>query len=54
MLCWIDRPVDRGRLHHELGVNVYKAFMAEGIEIPLPQRDLHVKTMPGAASAQAD
>ena len=54
LLSWIDRPVDRGRLHHELGVAVYKAFMAEGIEIPFPQRDLHVKTMPGAAPGQAD
>jgi small-conductance mechanosensitive channel len=46
LLCWIDRPVDRGRLRHELGVNVYKAFAAAGVEIPFPQRDLHVKTMP--------
>ncbi len=46
LLCWIDRPVDRGRLRHELGVNVYKSFVANGIEIPFPQRDLHVKTMP--------
>ena len=46
LLCWIDRPVDRGRLRHELGVNVYKAFAAAGVEIPFPQRDLHVRTMP--------
>jgi len=50
LLCWIERPVDRGRLRHELGVAVYKAFIANGIEIPFPQRDLHVKTMPDAAS----
>ena len=49
LLCWIERPVDRGRLHHELGVNVYKAFAAANIEIPFPQRDLHVRTMPEAA-----
>ncbi len=46
LLCWIDRPVDRGRLRHELGVNVYKAFAASDIQIPFPQRDLHVRTMP--------
>ena len=46
LLCWIERPVDRGRLRHELGVNVYKAFVDSGIEIPFPQRDLHVRTMP--------
>ncbi len=47
LLCWIDRPVDRGRLRHELGCGVYKAFAAAQIEIPFPQQDLHVRTMPG-------
>jgi small-conductance mechanosensitive channel len=46
LLCWIERPVDRGRLHHELGCAVYKAFNASDIAIPFPQRDLHVRTMP--------
>jgi len=50
LLCWIDRPVDRGRLRHELGVNVYKAFAAGDIKIPFPQRDLHVRTMPDISS----
>ena len=51
LLCWIERPVDRGRLRHELGVNVYKAFAAANIEIPFPQRDLHVRTMPDTGAA---
>lgn len=46
LLCWIDRPVDRGRLHHELNCAVYKAFAGNDIQIPFPQRDLHVRTMP--------
>ena len=46
LLCWIARPVDRGRLLHELNCRVYKAFVDAGIEIPFPQRDLHVRTMP--------
>ena len=46
LLCWIERPIDRGRIRHELGCSVYKAFAANEIEIPFPQRDLHVKTMP--------
>lgn len=49
LLCWIERPVDRGRLHHELNCAVYKAFADSGIEIPFPQRDLHVRTMPDTA-----
>jgi small-conductance mechanosensitive channel len=52
LLCWIDRPVDRGRLRHELGVAIYKAFMASGIEIPFPQRDLHVRTLPDGSPGQ--
>ncbi|MFQ5547916.1 MAG: mechanosensitive ion channel family protein [Woeseia sp.] len=46
LLCWIDQPVDRGRISHELNCVVYKTFQGAGIEIPIPQRDLHVRTMP--------
>jgi len=46
LLCWIARPIDRGRLKHELNCAVYKAFATNNIEIPYPQRDLHVRTMP--------
>ncbi len=46
LLCWIDQPVDRGRMTHELNCAVYKAFAKEEITIPFPQRDLHVRTMP--------
>ena len=49
LLCWIERPVDRGRVNHELNCSVYKAFADNDIEIPFPQRDLHVRTMPGRA-----
>jgi small-conductance mechanosensitive channel len=45
LLCWIHKPVDRGRLKHELNCLVYKSFIDEKIEIPFPQRDLHVRTM---------
>ena len=46
LLCWIEQPVDRGRMLHELNCAVYKAFADAEIEIPFPQRDLHVRTMP--------
>jgi MscS family membrane protein len=46
LLCWIDQPVDRGRMLHELNSAVYRAFQERNIEIPFPQRDLHVRTMP--------
>ncbi|MFH1766155.1 MAG: mechanosensitive ion channel family protein [Gemmatimonadota bacterium] len=46
LLCWIERPADRGRVIHELNCNVYRAFAATGISIPFPQRDLYIKQMP--------
>jgi len=49
LLCWIDQPDDRGRINHELNCSVYKAFADSDIEIPFPQRDLHVRTMPDQA-----
>ena len=44
LLCWIDRPVNRGRMIHELNCAVYKSFQTAGIEIPFPQRDVHLHT----------
>lgn len=46
LLGWIAQPVDRGRVVHELNCAIYKAFAANKIEIPFPQRDLHVRSMP--------
>ena len=48
LLSWISQPVDRGRVKHELNCAVYKALNKNKIEIPFPQRDLHVRTMPAA------
>lgn len=46
LLGWIGDPGNRGRVQHELNIGIYKAFIEEKIEIPFPQRDLHVRTMP--------
>lgn len=46
LLCWIEKPIDRGRMQHELNCMVYKDFAEHGVEIPFPQRDLHVRSMP--------
>jgi small-conductance mechanosensitive channel len=53
LLCWIRDPALRGLVLHELNCNIYKAFASEDIEIPFPQRDLYVKSMPGAWLADA-
>ena len=50
LLGWIADPADRGRVQHELNIGIYKAFIEENIEIPFPQRDLHVRTMPPTGS----
>ena len=44
LLCWANRPHDKGRLIHELNRSIYKAFNANGISIPFPQRDVHMVT----------
>ena len=44
LLCWIDQPVDRGRINHELNCAVYKAFAANDIVIPFPTRNLRVQS----------
>ena len=46
LLVWIEKSVDRGRILHELNCSTYKRFNQDGIVIPFPQRDLHVRTMP--------
>ena len=45
LLVWIAKPIDRGRVKHELNCAVYKALNNNNIEIPYPQRDVHVRTM---------
>lgn len=46
LLCWIKDPADRGRISHELYMEIYKLFNREAVSIPFPQRDLWVKEMP--------
>jgi len=46
LLAWIDHPVLRGRIRHDLLKDIYKAFNQNGIEIPFPQTDLHIRSMP--------
>ncbi len=47
LLCWINQPIQRGLIIHELNCAIYKKFAESGIQIPFPQRDLYVKEMPG-------
>jgi len=46
LLCWVERPILRGKVTHALNTSIYKRFIAEGIEIPFPQRDVYIKSIP--------
>jgi potassium-dependent mechanosensitive channel len=46
-------PSDRMPATHELNSAIFEAFNEHGIEIPFPQRDLHIKDWPGALEKKA-
>jgi len=50
LLCWIDEPVLRGRLSHQLYMMVYKRFGEVGIEIPYQKVDLYIKESPASTA----
>lgn len=43
LLCWVEKPVLRGRVLHKLNTDVYKRFAKENIQIPFPQREISIK-----------
>jgi MscS family membrane protein len=44
LLCWVKDPRDKGIETHNLLKAAYNAFAEQGISIPFPQRDIHIKT----------
>ena len=46
LLCWIDEPVLRGLVTHDLNMTIYKAFAREAIEIPYPKQDVYIRELP--------
>ena len=45
-MIWIEDPPDRGRITHELRMQIYKAFADRNIEIPYSKHDIFIKEMP--------
>ena len=43
LLAWIEKPEYRGRVIDELSTKIYNAFNENNIEIPFPQRTVHIK-----------
>ncbi|MGB5292264.1 MAG: mechanosensitive ion channel family protein [Lysobacterales bacterium] len=52
LLVWIDVPELRGRVRHDLLMRIYKVFNQKGIEIPFPQSDIHVRSVPDKIDLQ--
>ena len=50
---WVAEPENRGRVIDILNTRAYQALNEAGIEIPFPQRDLHVKSWPNEAPNEA-
>ena len=46
LLCWVAEPVLRGRVSDSLNEAVYNKFLEENIEIPFPQRDVNIRSLP--------
>ncbi len=43
VIAWIPNIMDQWRVAHELRIALYNKFKEEGIEIPFPQLDVHIK-----------
>jgi MscS family membrane protein len=44
LLGWIATPEQRGLVVHELLMEIDRRFRAEGVEIPFPQTDIHIRS----------
>jgi small-conductance mechanosensitive channel len=51
VMVWVKHPVFRGRVRDEINTRIYKALGEAGLEIPFPQRDLHIKEWPSPPQA---
>jgi small-conductance mechanosensitive channel len=49
LLAWINHPQERGLIKHDLLIAIYKALNENGIEIPFPQTDIHLRSTPEKA-----
>jgi potassium efflux system protein len=43
--CYLPRPEMRLEMTHRINTEIHDQFLASGIEIPFPQRDLHLRSV---------
>ena len=53
LLVWISDPGEDRRISSDLRFDIERSFRAAGIEIPFPQRDLHVRSPPSEGGTGA-
>lgn len=46
LLGWVEEPILRGSVLHELHSVVYNRFNQQGIEIPFNKQDVYIKEFP--------
>ncbi len=44
LLAWVEDPQGRRQIQSDINCAIVKKFRKNGVEIPFPQRDLHVRT----------
>jgi len=44
LLAWIRLPEQRGLVQHQILMEIERRFAEEGIKIPFPQRDIHIRS----------
>ncbi len=52
-LAWVQDPWEYPRIVSDLYYALFAAFQRAGIEIPFPQRDIHIKTQPPPPAPEA-
>jgi small-conductance mechanosensitive channel len=53
LICQVDEFVDQYLAQHELRKRILRRFRNEGIEIPFPQRMLHIRSSDAAPTGTA-
>lgn len=54
LLGWIPYPEQRGLATHRILMAIDKRFREEGVTIPFPQQDVHIRSMPEAKRTEDD